>query len=175
MAGSGTRKWFERQAEREAKRDRIRIGERIGSLIGVVVSIFILYFFASELIVNTGFFTPAFGTGDQILFFGGFVVGMIAPFTRFALGRRNVARIPDMIATASFIFIGIWFVITFPFDLSHLADILPSGLQFLLSWISNDLVKALLIIAVIVSAVVLVYTAFLYRAVRQKLKVQTGA
>ena len=175
MAASGTRKWFEKQAEREVKRDRIRMGERIGSLIGVVVAIFILYFFASELFMSTGFFTSDFGTGDQILFFAGIVIGMIAPFTRFALGRRNVSRIPDMISSTFFILIGIWFVITFPFDFSHLADILPSGLQFLLSWITNDLVRFLLVIGIIVSAVVLVYTAFLYRAVRTKLRVQTGA
>lgn len=167
------RGWFDIHAEKEAKRDRIRIGERIGNLIGVALTMVVLWFFSAQLTSNTGFFTSHFGTGDQILFFAWIIVGMLPPLGRLILGRRNATRILDIISAAFTIVVAIWFLISFPFDFSHVADVLPSSLQFLLSWITNDFVKVLLVLGILLSAMMLVYTTLFYRAVRRKLQVST--
>ncbi|MDD1770810.1 MAG: hypothetical protein LUO79_06975, partial [Methanomassiliicoccales archaeon] len=109
-------------------------------------------------------------TGDQILFFAWIVVGMLPPLGRLILGRRNATRILDIISTGFFIIVSIWFMITFPFDFSHIADVLPSSLQFLLSWVTNDFVKGLFVFGIVVSAIMVVYTTLLYLAVRKKLR-----
>ncbi|MDD1769834.1 MAG: hypothetical protein LUO79_01995, partial [Methanomassiliicoccales archaeon] len=75
LEGQTKRGWFDAHAEKEAKRDRIRMGERISNLIGLALTIVVLWFFGAQLTSNTGFFTSAFGTGDQILFFAWIVVG----------------------------------------------------------------------------------------------------
>ncbi len=164
--------WFNTVAEKEAKRDRIKTGERIGNLIGIVLTIVVLWFFGDQLTSNTGFFTSAFGTGDQILFFAWIIVGVLPPLGRLIIGRKNAIRPVDIFMSAFFIVVSVYFLATFPFDFTHIADVLPSSLQGLLSWITNDFVKGLFVLGIVVSGIVIVYTALLYRAVRRKLKVQ---
>lgn len=64
---------------------------------------------------------------------------------------------------------GVWLFVVFPFDFSRLADVLPDFLRFLLLWISNDVARVLLAIAIIASLIMLVYTALLYVFVRREL------
>ncbi len=166
--------WIDRQAEREAKRERLRGSERISSLFGVFVSIVVIIYFYGHYSGNTGFFTSSFTSADAVLFFGASVLGLLPQLTRSVLGRRNVTRLLEVLTEAVFLIASIWFLATFPFDMSHLADLLPNGWHFLLTWISADLVKVVLVIAIAAMLFVIPYTLLLYQAVKRKLRAQTA-
>ncbi len=161
--------WIDKQAEREAKRERLRGFERITSLFGVFVSIVVIIYFYGHYSGNTGFFTSSFTSADAVLFFGASILGLLPQLTRSLIGRRNPTRLLEVATEAIFVVVAVWFLATFPFDMSHLADLLPNGWHFLLTWIGADLVKALLVIGVVAMVFVIPYTLLLYRAVKRKL------
>lgn len=71
-----------------------------------------------------------------------------------------------MILSISILVAAAWFLSTFPFDFSHLADALPASLRFLVSWIGDGIAKVVMVIA---SIFIVPYTTLLYLAVRRKL------
>jgi len=60
----------------------------------------------------------------------------------------------------------VWLFVVFPFEFSYSADVLPSFLQFLLQWVSNDVAKAIMAIGIVAVPAVTVYIAALYVSVR---------
>ncbi len=64
----------------------------------------------------------------------------------------------------------VWLFAVFPFDFSHLADVLPSSLRFLLRWISDGIARAIMAIGIIALPVIAAYTAALYVYVRRGLR-----
>ena len=74
-----------------------------------------------------------------------------------------------MILSISILVAAAWFLSTFPFDFSHLADALPASLRFLISWIGDGIAKVVMVIAIIASIFIIPYTTLLYLAVRRKL------
>ena len=163
-------RWIEKQAEREAKRDRMKTSDRIGNLVSVIVSIVITIFFYGNYSGNTGLFTSSFTNADAALFFGAAIFGMAPAAARFLIGRRNPTRLLDALTAAFFLIVVVWFLATYPFDMSHLADLLPNGWHGLLSWVSDNFVKALMVIGIVASVFIIPYTILLYQAVRRKLK-----
>ncbi len=59
--------------------------------------------------------------------------------------------------------------VVFPFDFTHLTDVLPDFLKFLLLWFSSDVAKVLIAIGIIVIPVATVYVTALYVFVRREL------
>jgi len=161
--------WIEKQAEREAKRDRMKTSDRIGNLISVIVSIVVTIYFYGNYSGNTGLFTSNFTSADAALFFGAAIIGMAPSAARFLVGRRNPTRLLDALTAGFFLIAVVWFLATYPFDMSHLADLLPNGWHGLLSWVSDNFVKALMVIGIIASVFIIPYTLMLYLAVRKKL------
>jgi len=146
---TGPLAFFRKQAEKEAKREVLKKGERIGQLIGLVGIIIVIIFFAYHLNKPTGFFTSAFGTFDAILFFGVNIFGIVPQIIRFVTNRRTPARPFDIINSVLFLIVLIYFLAKFPFDFSHVAEPLPLSLEFLLSWLSNQIASALMVLGVI--------------------------
>lgn len=161
--------WFDRHATTEAAKDRLRPSDRGGQIVGVVISLLVAVYFLDLYTSGSGFFTSEFSTADAVLFFGIAFLGVIPSLARAILGRKNITRPLDIILSISILISTIWFLYTFPFDFSHLADSLPSSLQFLLSWISDNIAKALMVIAIIASIFIILYTTLLFLAVRRKL------
>jgi len=62
-----------------------------------------------------------------------------------------------------------WFFVVFPFDFAYFADVLPSFLRFLLQWISNDIVRVLIVLGIIAAPIMAIYTTMLYVLVRKEL------
>ena len=159
--------WAEGVIRKEVARDKLRTGERFGEAIGIVLSFLVLLFFIENQVQDTGFFTSAFGTTEMVLFYGCLVLGMFAPLLRLFLGRRNQVRPADIFAGAFFVVATSYLLWVFPFDFSHLADLFPESMQFLLDWISNDVAVILFSLAIVVSLIVAIWTAFLYVSVKE--------
>ena len=161
--------WFERHISNEASKDKMKPSDRGGQLIGVVISLIVALYFTSLYSSNSSFFTSNFSAPVAIMFFGIAYFGIIPPLLKLIIGRKNSTRPLDVILSILMLIALVWFLTIFPFDFKHLADALPSSLQFLLSWISDGLVKALMVLGIVVSIIIIPYTTLLYLGVRMKL------
>ena len=167
MSEIKTKNLFSRHAESEAKKDVMKLSERAGEVIGIFCILILLAFFISHQTSSTGFFTSKFGPLEQILFYGSLSFGIITSVGKIIAGRKNAIRPLDAFGT---IFSGIallWLLNVFPFNFSHLSDILPEILRSIIMWISNDIAKMLMILGIIVSFIVAVYIIALYTAIRK--------
>jgi len=61
-------------------------------------------------------------------------------------------------------------MIIFPFDFARFADVVPDFLRFLVSWISNDIARVLIILGTVGGIVFVGVNAVLYSRVRALLK-----
>ena len=173
---SGTeasKNWFARRAEAEAKKDIISFSERVGNIVGVVIGLLFVLYFVAHQTGSTGFFTSEFGTLEALLFYGSIIFGIATTAFRGLFGRKNLARLLDILE-AIFAAVAIsWLFVVFPFDFAHLADVLPSFLRFLLQWISNDIAKVMMVLGIIVTMVMAIYNAIFYVLVRRELSKPT--
>jgi hypothetical protein len=128
-------------------------------------------FFAYHQFANTGFFTAAFGSAEMFSLYGPILLSFAAPVIRALSGRKNSAR-PFEAATSLFLAMGsLWLFIVFPFNFSHLADILPGVIRIILSWITNDIGRLVLILQVIIGAITALLTILKYFSIRRKASV----
>jgi hypothetical protein len=170
-----TENWFARRAEAEAKKDIISYSERVGNIAGVVVGFLIVLYFVAHQMWSTGFFTSKFATLEMLLFYGALMYGIFSAALKALFGRKNLVRFFDVFGL---IFVAVaftWLFMVFPFDFAYLADVLPSFLRFLLQWISNDIVRVLMVLGIIVTLVMAIYTAMFYVLVRRELSKPTQA
>ena len=98
---------------------------------------------------------------------------MILSLARAAYGRRNALRPFDCVNALFLAVASFWLYSAFPFDFSHFGEMFPSSIQFLFGWLNNDIGHVLLALAGAVSLINMVYTLFLYSAVRGHLRHQT--
>jgi hypothetical protein len=162
-----TKKGFARHAESEVKKDVMKLSERAGEAIGIFCVLILLVFFITHQTTSTGFFTPKFGLLEQFLFYGSLSFGIITSIGKIVVGRKNAIRPLDAFGS---VFSGIallWLLNVFPFNFSHLSNILPDSLQFIIMWITNDIAKILMILGIIVSFIVTAYMIALYISIRQ--------
>lgn len=162
--------WFAGWAGRRAMKDRLRIPERTGELIGVVIAIVIFLFLYENQLRGAAFFTSSFGGLAQFFFYGPLFTGMILSFGRAMYGRRNAVRPFDCMNMLFLAISAFWLLSSFPFDFAQFGGMFPSEIQFVFGWLTNDIGRALLTLAGLLSLVNMVYTGFLYAAVRGQLR-----
>jgi hypothetical protein len=164
-----TKNWFARHAEGEAKKDILSFSARAGDAIGALVLLLFLLFWVVHQTSSTGFFTSKFGPAETFLFYVPAVLGVVRTVAKVVVGRKNMLRPFETLERGLGAVGAVWLFVVFPFDFSHLADVLPNFLRFLLLWISNDVAKVLLTIGIIGLSAAAVYTATLYVFVRREL------
>ena len=157
--------WTEGIARKEAAKDLMGTGERIGEVVAIILGLLVLLFFIANQIQETGFFTSDFGTTEMALFYGVLILGMAPPFLRMLLGRRNKVRPVEVVCNLFLVVATTYLLWVFPFDFDHLADLLPTYLQFILDWITDDIAMWFMSIIIVIVIIVTVWTAFLYIAV----------
>ena len=142
---------------------------RLASLWPVFVGVALVAgFFIAHQALSTGFFTSDFGLTGSVLLYGTLLTGLV-PAT---VGSMNLARkteLETMILTAVFWTVATaWFFFAFPFNFAHVTAVVPSQLSFLLSWITNDIGRALLGIALVGAAAFLPFFGFQLNSARRR-------
>jgi len=164
--------WMSRIAAREANRDRLSAFQRLWELAAVVVIGLIIYYFVRSQTMATGFFTPSFGSGETIIFYLTGLYGAVPPLLRAFMGKRNAVRPAEVLGSVLFVVVGIYFLYSFPFDVSHLADALPANMQYILSWITADMVRVFFAFVILATVMVAAWSALLYMATKKALRSQ---
>lgn len=139
----------------------------MASVIGILL---ITYFFYAHQAWSTGLFTPSFDAIEAFFLYGSVLLGIVAPLVRFVTGRRNISRPAELIVSVFWIVASAWLLIIFPFDFAHFADVVPDFLRFLVSWISNDIARVLIILGTVGGIVFVGVNAVLYSKVRALLE-----
>lgn len=152
---------------RALKKDRLRLGERAGEVVGIIVIALFVLFFRENQIQNTGFFTSKFGPTESFLFYGSAMFGVVTGVARALVGRRNPVRPLEVFGALLWASASYWLLQVFPFNFSHLPDLLPEAVRFVLWWLTDEVARLLLVIGVIAGIVQAVYTSWLFFAVRR--------
>ena len=149
-------------AERQAQKDVMKTYERAGEIIGLVIVGLVALFFYANQIRATGFFTAAFGPLEAFLLYGSILIGMLPLIVRMGTGHRNVARPAEIVSSLFCIVSAAWLLAVFPFNFAHFADLMPSFMQYLLSWLTNDIARIFLALGVFGGAVSIIINAWLF-------------
>ncbi|WP_455139307.1 hypothetical protein [Candidatus Hodarchaeum mangrovi] len=168
------KKRFSRSVEEEQD-DKIALDDIIMSIALVVFGIFIGLYFIIHQVWSTGFFTTTFGTLEFILLYG-FLLYWIVTSSFLLFGYKNPSRDLDSFGGLFFAtFSIIWLLIVFPFDFTYFADVIPEFFRFLVQWVSNDIIRVLMVFLFIFHLVAAVYSLILrlavYKARTQKTNV----
>jgi hypothetical protein len=159
--------WFSR-GKAEAEKG-IPFSERIVGIAIVVASVLMVLYFIAHQNRSTGFFTEAFGTPEMLMLYGVLTLGIISAGLEGVFGQRLYSRIFDafggLILAA---FCTVWLLVVFPFEFAYFADVLPESLRFLVGWISNDVARVLMVLAIIVYLGAAVYCPIAYKFVDLK-------
>ena len=134
--------------------DTLNWVQRAGELLVVVSVVLMAGFFILHQSRDTGFFTARFGTLEKILLYSPILFRISFSLTKAVIGHYTPAR-PFEAATGLLLGVAaVWFLIVFPFDFGHLADVLPRGLRFAVAWVSNEIGKIVLVLQVIAGPII---------------------
>jgi hypothetical protein len=142
--------------------------QRWGELVLIAVMLLLLGFFAYHQWARTGFFTARFGPREMLCLYGPILLSFAAPIVRLLAGRRNPARPLDAATSLFLATADVWLLTVFPFDFSHLTDILPGVLRYIFSWMTDDIGRAILILQIVVSLISALVTMIQYLSVRRR-------
>ena len=154
---------------KEADRDLMGVGERVGN----AVAIAFIVFFAFLLLYLQGrgyIFSAEFSDVDAVLLYGLVLFGIVPNLVRAVTGRRNLGRLFDIIDGLLFLVVGAYFLNKFPFHFDDLYTVLPDDVQGLFSWFDDAIFRLLLQIALVITAISVVYQSILYVLVRNELR-----
>ena len=159
--------WFSR-GKAEAEKG-IPFSERIVGISIVVFSVLIVLYFVAHQTGATGFFTPTFGKLEMLMLYGLLILGIISAGLEGVFGQRLYSRIFDVFGGLILAAIALtWLLVVFPFDFAYFADVSPDSLSFLVQWISNDIARVLMALAIIVYLAAAVYCPIAYGFVGKK-------
>lgn len=148
--------------------DQLSLRQRGAEFILVTIMLLLFGFFAYHQFSGTGFMTAGFGPIESVALYGPILVSLAAPVVRALNGSRNSGR-PFEIATHLSLMMGsFWLVRIFPFDFSHLGDVMPTVVRLFFSWMTNDIGRLILILQVLLSPLSAVATALIYFSVRRR-------
>lgn len=167
-----SKNWFVRHVEAEVEKDTLPYSDRVGNVAVVVVIMLVTFYFVAHQMWATGFFTSKFGSLEMFLFYGVLIFQIVPTASRALFGRKNLARLFEIFGSVWGTVVLAWLFVVFPFDFAYFADVLPSFLRFLVQWISNDIVRVLMVLGLIAAPVMAVYSAILYVFVRRELSSQ---
>jgi len=168
-----SKNWFVRHAEAEAKKDTLLYSDRVGNVAAVVVTFLVTLYFVVHQTWATGFFTTKFDTLEMLLFYSVLIYQVVPTTLKALFCRKNLARLFEIFGAILGTMVLAWFFVVFPFDFAYFADVLPSFLRFLLQWISNDIIRVLIVLGLIAAPVMAIYSAILYMLVRRELSRNT--
>lgn len=147
----------------------MRFSERLGGIVAIATITLATLFFIAHQMWSTGFFTSKFGLTETLLFYSSLLYGLVPNTIKCLIGRRNLVRLFEAFGAIIAAITLVWLYVIFPFNFSHLADVLPTFTRFLLQWISDDIARFFMIIGTIATPITAIYNAVLYRGVRQQL------
>ncbi|HZY46379.1 MAG TPA: hypothetical protein VFE96_01165 [Candidatus Bathyarchaeia archaeon] len=133
---------------------------RVGELVATtLVACLVAGFYGAHLAWSTGFFTSAFTPVLAVLFFTSIFWPIANVACKAITFRKDVRALVEWMGAALFAGETAWVYAVFPFNFTHLADVLPPPMQFILSWLTNDIGRILVALILVASIIALAVTS----------------
>ena len=159
--------WLSR-GKREAEKG-IPFSERFVGISIVVFSVLMISYLTAHQVWSTGFFTEKFGALEMFMLYGVLILGIISAGLEGVFGLRLYSRLFDVFGGLILAAVcTVWLLVVFPFEFAYFADVSPDSLSFLVQWISNDIARVLMVLAIIVFLGAAVYCPIAYGFVSKK-------
>lgn len=159
--------WFSR-GKAEAEKG-IPFSERAVGIAIVVFSVLMILYFVTHQMRSTGFFTAKFGMSEMIMLFGILTLGIISAGLEGVFGLRLYSRLFDVFGGLILAAVcTVWLLVVFPFEFAYFADLLPLSLRFLAQWISNDIARGLMVLAIVIYISAAIFCPIAYGFVGKK-------
>lgn len=113
------------------------------------VTALIFGFYLAHYALSTGFFTAEFTPLLATLFFTSVLYTIVNTSAKAVIPRKDIVALVEFIGAALFTAVAAWIFLVFPLDFTHLTDIVPVSLQFLFTWINNDIGRIIVALALI--------------------------
>ncbi len=130
--------------------DQLSPGQRRAGLYSAFLMLVLLGYFLYLQWTNSEFFTDEFKWPEMLALYVPILLSMAPPIQRYFTGRRESSHLLEAVADFSLAIGSLVLWIVFPFDFSHLADPLPANVQFLVSWINDNIARIILLLQVII-------------------------
>ena len=131
-----------------------------GRIIGWVISVFITLcafgFYYAHQAWSTGFFTASFTTGLAVLLYVSVLYLAVNSTAKLLTNRKSAVITVELIGAFLTGIATLALFIVFPFNCAHVGDVLPTPLQPLLGWVTNDIGKIAYGLAVLGSIVAII-------------------
>jgi len=125
-------------------------------------------FFMAHQQLDTGFFTSDFGEWEKAALYAPIFIAMMAPVMRATTGEKNSGRLWDAAGRLSLAIGSLWLLATFPFDYTHLGDVLPGNLRFLTVLVTDLIARFILILQVITGPIGAIKLTWDYFRIRER-------
>ncbi len=146
-----------------------------------VFTILVFGFYMAHYAWSTGFFTSGFTQLLATLFFASVLYVPVNTAAKAIIAREDVLALVELVGALLLMTVAAWIFVAFPLNFAHVADVVPAPFQFILSWITNDIGRIIValallasVIAVVVNSVKLVWRVFA-RQFRNAPEIAVGA
>jgi hypothetical protein len=127
-------------------------------------------FFAAHQAWSTGFFLSSFTPIQAALLYSSILYGILLTNTEVIGLRKDHIWIVNIIGAGLWTVTTAWLFFAFPFDFTHLAAVVPWPFQFLVTWITNSIGKAVWFLFFLGSAAFIPFFAFQLTGARRTLR-----
>jgi hypothetical protein len=128
-------------------------GRIIGWTISVILTLCAFGFYYAHQTWSTGFFTTGFSSGLAILLYVSVLYLIVNATAKLVTGRQSTLALIELVGALLTGIATVCLFVVFPFNFAHVGDVLPNQLQFLLSWVTNDIGRILYGVAVLGSVI----------------------
>jgi hypothetical protein len=114
-------------------------------------------FYMANYVLSTGFFTSSFTPLLAGIFYTSVLWTIVNVSFKAVTPRKDIVALVEFIGAIIFTVTAAWFFLVFPLNFAHVADVVPSSLQFLFTWLTNDIgriIVALVLLAAVITLAV---------------------
>ena len=116
-------------------------------------------FYVAHYVMSTGFFTSSFTPLLAGVFYTSVLWTIVNVSFKAVTPRKDIVALVEFVGSLLFAVSAAWFFVAFPLNFAHVADVVPGSLQFLFTWLTNDIGRILVALVFVASIIALAVNA----------------
>jgi hypothetical protein len=116
-------------------------------------------FYIAHYVMSTGFFTSSFTPVLAAIFYTSVLWTIVNVSFKAVTPRKDIVALAELVGSVLFTVTAGWFFVAFPLNFVHVADVVPGPLQFLFTWLTNDIGRIIVALVFVASIIALAVNA----------------
>jgi hypothetical protein len=151
MKSNGTRVW-----DHPVMLGAARVSEVVATTFFTAL---VFGFYVAHYVMSTGFFTSSFTPLLAAIFYTSVLWTIVNVSFKAVTPRKDIVALVEFIGAVLFTVTATWFFVAFPLNFAHVADVVPGSLQFMFTWLTNDIGRILVALVFVASIIALAVDA----------------